>query len=70
MKNVYACVWVGLFEWMYGAVGGEVPYRTFDSRFAVGLDVNWVAARFQYAVRFPPIDSRRRPDARHYPTAL
>ncbi len=45
MKNVYARISAGLFEWMYGGVGGEVLYRPFDGRFGVGLDVNWVKQR-------------------------
>jgi hypothetical protein len=45
LEDVYARLSVGLFEWMYGGVGGEVLYRPFDSRFAIGLDVNWVKQR-------------------------
>ena len=56
VKNVYARVSAGLFEWMYGGVGAEVLYRPFDSRFGVGLDVNWVKQR-DYNVLF---------DFRHY----
>ncbi len=58
IKNVYARFSVGLFEWMYGGVGGEVLYRPFDSRFAIGLDVNWVKQR-DFNVLF---------DFRHYQT--
>ena len=56
VKNVYARVSAGLFEWMYGGVGAEVLYRPFDSRFGIGLDVNWVKQR-DYNVLF---------DFRHY----
>ncbi len=45
VTNLYARFSAGLFEWMYGGVGAEVLYRPFNSRFGIGLDVNWVKQR-------------------------
>jgi hypothetical protein len=44
-KNWYARLSLGLFEEMYGGVAGEILYRPFASRWAVGLDVNRVRQR-------------------------
>jgi hypothetical protein len=41
----YGTVYGGLLEEMYGGVGGEVLYRPFESRLAVGLDLNHVWQR-------------------------
>ena len=41
----YAKVTAGLLEKMYGGVAGEVLYRPFDSRLAVGLEVARVKQR-------------------------
>lgn len=41
----YGRVAAGIFEEMYGGFGGEILYRPFDSRLAVGLDVNHVYQR-------------------------
>ncbi|MSP83570.1 MAG: YjbH domain-containing protein [Alphaproteobacteria bacterium] len=41
----YAAVYGGFLEEMYAGVGGEVLYRPFDSRVAVGLDLNHVWQR-------------------------
>ncbi len=44
-SNWYARVSAGLFEEMYGGVGGEFLYRRYGSRWAVGMDLNWVRQR-------------------------
>jgi len=41
----YARISAGIFEEMYGGVGGELLYRPFGARWAVGLDVNYVRQR-------------------------
>jgi hypothetical protein len=41
----YARVSAGIFEWMYGGYSAEVLYRPFESRWAVGADVNRVRQR-------------------------
>lgn len=35
----------GIFESMFGGVGGEILYRPFEARWAVGADLNWVRQR-------------------------
>ncbi len=44
-ENWYARFSAGLFEQMFGGVGGEVLYRTLSSRWAFGADLNWVRQR-------------------------
>ncbi len=44
-EDLYARVSAGLFEEMFGGVGAEVLYRPFESRLAVGLEVNQVRQR-------------------------
>ncbi|TCZ91400.1 YjbH domain-containing protein [Lysobacter sp. N42] len=44
-ESFYGMAYAGIFERMYGGVGGEVMWRPLDSRLAVGLDVNWVKQR-------------------------
>ena len=44
-NNWYARLSAGLFEQMFGGVGGEVLYRRLRSRLAVGADLNWVRQR-------------------------
>lgn len=41
----YARASAGLFEGMFGGVGGEVLYRPFDKPYAIAVDVNWVKQR-------------------------
>ncbi|MBF8223918.1 YjbH domain-containing protein [Halomonas sp. 328] len=41
----YAMGYGGLLETMYAGVGGEVLYRPFGSRWALGADLNWVRQR-------------------------
>lgn len=43
--NVFAQVYGGYLETMYGGVGGEMLYRPVDSNFAIGFDVNYVQQR-------------------------
>lgn len=35
----------GIFEQMYGGLSGEVLYRPFDKRWALGLELNWLGQR-------------------------
>ncbi|WP_284281730.1 YjbH domain-containing protein [Limnobacter litoralis] len=44
-SNVFYSVYGGLFEEMFAGVGGEVLYRPFNSRFALGVDANSVRQR-------------------------
>lgn len=41
----YAMAYGGILEMMYGGAGGEVLYRPFGERWALGADVNWVRQR-------------------------
>ncbi len=41
----YARVSGGIFEEMYGGYGAEILHRSFNSRFAIGLDINKVRQR-------------------------
>ena len=45
LPDLYVRLSAGLFEEMYGGYGGEVLYRPFASRFAAGVDLNWVRQR-------------------------
>lgn len=47
----YGRLSAGLFEFMYGGVGGEVLYRPSGKRWAIGLDLNHVYQR-DYASTF------------------
>jgi hypothetical protein len=49
--DVYTRLSIGYFEEMYGGVGGEVLYRPFGSRFAAGVDLNYVRQR-EFEQRF------------------
>lgn len=44
-EGFYAQAYAGYLETMFGGVGGELLYRPLDSRWAVGLDVNYVSQR-------------------------
>ncbi len=44
-QNWYARVSAGIFETMYGGLGGEILYRPYGSNWAVGADLNWVKQR-------------------------
>ncbi len=43
--GLYARLSAGIFEEMYGGYGGELLYRPFGSRIAVGVDLNWAQQR-------------------------
>lgn len=43
--NVYAMGYGGLLEMMYAGAGSELLYRSFDSPWAFGADINWVRQR-------------------------
>jgi len=43
--NWYGGVYAGALETMYSGVGGEVLYREVDSRFAWGVDLNYLKQR-------------------------
>lgn len=45
LPDVYTRFSAGFFEDMYGGFGGEVLYRPFGSRFAAGIDLNYVRQR-------------------------
>lgn len=55
--GMYAMAYAGLFESMFGGVGGELLYRPFAERWAMGLDLNWVQQR-DYDQRFDFRDYR------------
>mgnify|MGYP001173881994 CR=1 FL=1 len=44
-RDVYAMGYAGMFERMYGGVGGELLYRPLDRPWAIGVDVNQVWQR-------------------------
>lgn len=44
-SDLYGMAYAGMLESMYGGVGGEVLYRPFGERWALGLDANWVKQR-------------------------
>lgn len=57
-RDWYAGVTVGLLEDMYAGVSGEILFRPFDSRLAVGLDVSHVYQRsFPQLFGFFPYDT-------------
>jgi hypothetical protein len=43
--ELYGRISLGYFEEMYGGYGGEILYRPMGSRFATGIDLNWVRQR-------------------------
>lgn len=53
--DLYGRVSTGIFEEMYGGVGGEILYRPFGARFAVGADLNHVRQR-DYDQKFSFLD--------------
>ncbi|HEY1075264.1 MAG TPA: YjbH domain-containing protein [Fontimonas sp.] len=56
-KDLFGRVSAGIFESMYGGVAGEILYRPLSSRFAYGVDVNYVVQR-DYDQRFEFLDYR------------
>ena len=58
LREVYARLSAGLFEEMFGGVGGEVLYRPFTSRLALGAEWNWVRQRdFDASLKFRDYDT-------------
>lgn len=43
--DLFGLAYAGMLESMYAGVGGEVLYRPFGERWAVGMDLNWVRQR-------------------------
>jgi hypothetical protein len=43
--DLYGMAYAGMLESMFGGVGGEVLYRPFGERWAIGSDINWVKQR-------------------------
>ena len=57
LREVYARLSAGLFEEMFGGVSGEVLYRPFASRLALGAEWNWVRQRdFDASLKFRDYD--------------
>lgn len=44
-SDLFGMAYAGLFESMYGGIGGEVLYRPYGASWAIGADVNWVKQR-------------------------
>lgn len=44
-SNFYTRFSVGIFEEMFGGIGGEILYRPFNSNFGLGVDMYWVKQR-------------------------
>ena len=44
-KSLYSRFSAGIFEEMFGGVGGEILYRPFKSNFGLGVDLYWVKQR-------------------------
>tara|TARA_B100000029_G_scaffold426908_1_gene436029 strand:+ start:131 stop:2329 length:2199 start_codon:yes stop_codon:yes gene_type:complete len=44
-RNIKAKFSVGLLEWMYGGLGGEIIYFPDQKNWAIGLDTYWVKQR-------------------------
>ena len=44
-EDLYVRTSAGMFEEMFGGIGAEILYRPFDSRLAIGVDVNRVHQR-------------------------
>ena len=51
--DLYGRLSAGLFEEMYGGINGEILYRPFNSRWAVGAEFSWVRQReFDVMLKF------------------
>lgn len=44
-NDLYGSAYAGLFESMYGGLGGELLYRPLNERWAIGAELNWVKQR-------------------------
>ena len=52
-EDLYVRTSAGIFEEMFGGIGAEILYRPFDSRLAIGLDVNRIHQRtFEQRLKF------------------
>ena len=56
-KNTFAKISGGLFESMYGGIGGEILYKPFDTSFSIGAEAFRVKRRF-YDQRFKFLDHK------------
>lgn len=53
LQNIYTKLSAGLFEEMFGGIGGEVLYRPFDRDYAIGMEAYHVKRRgFQQQFEF------------------
>lgn len=44
-QDLYGMAYAGMLESMFGGVGGEMLYRPFGERWAIGVDAAWVKQR-------------------------
>lgn len=44
-RDLYGMAYAGYLEWMYAGVGGELLYRPWGERWAIGVNANWVRQR-------------------------
>lgn len=44
-NDLYGMAYAGMLESMFGGVGGEVLYRPFGERWAIGTEIDWVKQR-------------------------
>lgn len=44
-RDLYGMAYAGYLEWMYAGAGGEVLYRPWGERWALGVNANWVRQR-------------------------
>ena len=54
-KNIYAKVSAGLFEEMFGGIGGEILYRPFNKNYGIGVEA-WNLKQRDYDQRLSFID--------------
>ncbi|MEX2650778.1 MAG: YjbH domain-containing protein [Alphaproteobacteria bacterium] len=70
-RDWYAAVTAGILEEMYAGISGEILYRPFNSRLAVGLDVSHVYQRsFPQLFNFFPYDTTTGHLSLYYQTPL
>ena len=55
LKNIYTKISGGLFEEMFGGIGGEALYRPFDKDYAIGIEAYYVRQR-DYQQKFDFLD--------------
>lgn len=55
LKNIYTKISGGLFEEMFGGIGGEALYRPFDKDYAIGMEAYYVKQR-DYQQKFDFLD--------------